>query len=85
MLLRDVSPRGMGVVHSEYLPVGTHFIIHPADGVSKDLLYEIVHSRKVDNVYQSGCAFVCVLSGKGEHEDGPQRTAEELRRSILSS
>jgi hypothetical protein len=82
--VRDLSPRGVGLLHNERLPRGTSFVmrIERAGGPRVQVLCTVAHCRlQRGGVYIIGAEFTCLISTP------PPPTAdnlERIRRSVLS-
>ena len=63
--MRDFSPRGIGIWHSQEIPAGTQVMLslEPRNGVASHLMYEVVRVEgPLVGGYAIGAEFVCVIS-----------------------
>ena len=79
--LKDISARGVSLLHNEELAHGTSFVVNleSPDGKHVSILSTVAHCRKVDeHTHQIGAEFTCVLG----QPQGPavEPSAEDLMR-----
>lgn len=89
VVIKDLSPRGVGIVHSQRLRRGSNFVLR----LSRDegqapiaILCTVAHCRQVEkSLFTIGAEFTCVI-GDGQLPSAPGRAADDLeriRRSVL--
>ncbi len=86
--VRDLSPRGIGLLHSERLPRGTPFMIRidRKDGPAVCVLCTVAHCRlQPGGVYSVGAEFTCVLTKDHAPTAASVRDdVDRIRKSVLA-
>ncbi len=85
--VKDFSPRGLGIEHSEEIAAGERFVLHlPSNTRGQgELLCRAVHCRKVQKgQYLIGAEFDCLLSEQGARQAPVSKSElDRIRDSIL--
>ncbi|HEX8916300.1 MAG TPA: PilZ domain-containing protein [Humisphaera sp.] len=86
--VRDLSPRGIGLLHSDRLARGTPFMIRidRKGGPAVCVLCTVAHCRlQPGGVYSVGAEFTCVLNKEQQPPaESVREDLERIRRSVLA-
>jgi hypothetical protein len=87
--LRDISPRGIGFLHSRALPSGGQFVLElpQTAGEPVRMLCSVVHSKPTnEGPFAVGAEFTCVLQHAKSQKPAASASSKErdrIRQSIL--
>jgi len=85
--LKDISARGLCLLHNVHLSAGTSFVVklQSPDGKGVSILSNVVHSKQLDeHTFQIGAEFTCAIGNEVEltWEHAPEDLMR-IRSSIL--
>src|SRR4051794_984327 len=84
IMVHDVSPRGINILHPKCLTAGQQFTIQLGGPKGFRMLCTVMHARAMENgLHSVGAEFTCVLPKHGGDASTDPEILQRIRRSML--